>query len=304
MDNRHRLNFIDKFCLFATNHRAKVLVVVLIISALFSLGLFRIKGEVVLEEMLPYDHPFLKIIINFSEVFGTGGSWAGISIKANEGDIFKESILKKVQAIDKEVAGWEETYRILTFSIGSRSAKVIKVSGGGEISINPLMWPDVPKTPEEINKLKHAIFSDPAIRHVVSPDGKATLIQTEFKSHISYEEAFQLLRGLEKKYSDDETTVEIGGFPALMGWIYNTKGQIIIVMAVSIAVMILILFVIFRNVIGMAAPLGFGMISTAMGLGFIGWTGINFSPLLYVLAFLVAARMVSHAVQITHRYME
>ena len=100
MGNNQRLNLLDRFCLFATNHRAKVLVVVLIIAALFSLGLFRIKGEVVLEEMLPYDHPFLKIIINFSEVFGTGGSWAGISIKANEGDIFKESILKKIQKID------------------------------------------------------------------------------------------------------------------------------------------------------------------------------------------------------------
>jgi len=304
MDNRDQLKFVDRFSLFATNHRMKVMVVVLIIALLFSFGIFKIKGKVVLEEMLPYDHPFLKIIFNFSESFGTGGSWAGISVKANNGDIFKESILKKIQNIDSEVADWEETYRILTFSIGSRSAKVIKVRSGGEITIDPLMWPDIPKTFEEMNKLRHALFSDPAIRQIVSNGGRSTLIQTEFKSDISYEASFKLLQGLVNKYSDDETTLEINGFPVLMGWIYNTKGQIIYVMSVSIAVMILILFIIFRNIIGMAVPLGFGIISTAMGLGFIGWTGINFSPLLYVLAFLVAARMVSHAVQITHRYLE
>jgi len=304
MDTHYHEKLIDRFSMFITKNRNKVMAAVLIIAVLFSLGIFKIQGKVVLEEMLPYDHPFLKIIINFSDVFGTGGSWAGISIKANDGDIFRENILKKIQKIDNEVAAWEETYRALTFSIGSRSAKTVKVLSGGEINIDPLMWPDVPKSIEEINRLKHDIFSDAAIGHIVSADGRSTLIQTEFKSNISYEESFKLLQELAKKYSDDETTVEIGGFPTLMGWIYNTKGQIIYVMVISIAVMILILFIIFRNFIGMAVPIGFGLISTAMGLGFIGWTGINFSPLLYVLAFLVAARMVSHAVQITHRFME
>jgi len=165
--------------------------------------------------------------INFSDVFGTGGSWAGISIKANDGDIFRENILKKIQKIDNEVAAWEETYRALTFSIGSRSAKTVKVLSGGEINIDPLMWPDVPKSIEEINRLKHDIFSDAAIGHIVSADGRSTLIQTEFKSNISYEESFKLLQELAKKYSDDETTVEIGGFPTLMGWIVTEETHIL-----------------------------------------------------------------------------
>ena len=42
----------------------------------------------------------------------------------------------------------------------------------------------------------------------------------------------------------------------------------------------------------MIAPMANALILTIWGLGFIGFTGINFSPLLYVLAFLVGARMV------------
>ncbi len=299
-----RSSRIDRLSWFATRHRLGVLLVVLLVAGIFSYGMTRMKGEVILEEMLPYDHPFLKIIINFSDTFGTGGSWAGISLRANEGDIFKESMLNKILDVDREVAEWEETYRALTFSIGSRSAKAIKVLGGGQIKVTTLLWPEPPKSAEGFARLKKDIFSDGTMRNIVSADGKAAIIQTEFKSHVSYERAFQLLREVQKKYSDDETTLEISGFPVLMGWIYQTKGQVIAVMAVSVGLMILILFLIFRNLIGMAAPLMFGLISSAMGLGFIGWTGINFSPLLYVLAFLVAARMVSHAVQITHRYME
>ncbi len=130
------------------------------------------------------------------------------------------------------------------------------------------------------------------------------LILTEFHEDISYERAFDRLNGLYTKYADDETSLHMVGFPVLMGWIYSYKPQIVLVMGISVSLMILVLFLIFRNFIGMAVPIAFGVISSAMGLGFIGWTGINFSPLLYVLAFLVAARIISHSVQITHRYME
>jgi predicted RND superfamily exporter protein len=51
-------------------------------------------------------------------------------------------------------------------------------------------------------------------------------------------------------------------------------------------------------------PIVLGICTTLLGLGFIGWTGINFSPLTFVLAFLVGARKVSHAIQITSRYLE
>ena len=73
---------------------------------------------------------------------------------------------------------------------------------------------------------------------------------------------------------------------------------------ISIGLMITLLYLIFRNFTGMLTPMAFGLLVTSMGLGFVGWMGINFSPLLYVLAFLVGARIVSHSVQITHRYFE
>jgi predicted RND superfamily exporter protein len=294
---------VDRFCFFVTRHRAAALALTLIVAVLFAVGIPRIQGKVLLEEMLPYEHPFLQIIIDFSDEFGTGGSWAGILIEAKDGDIFNPDILKKIQKIDNEVAVWTETFRTLTFSIGSRSAQVPKVSGTGEVGFDALMHP-IPEDADGLVELRKDIFSDPAIRAIVSKNGRATLIQTEFKPDVSYQRAFELLNQIIEKYEDETTSVEVTGFPVLMGWVYSYGPQIIFVMAVSIGLIILSMFLIFRNFSGMAAPTFFGIISTAIGLGFIGWTGINFSPLLYVLAFLVGARMVSHAVQITHRYME
>ena len=301
-NNSHRL---DRFCQFMTRHRLVVLLFVTIATAAFSYGAFKIHSEVILQDMFPYDHPYLKLHARFSEVFGSGGSGVVIALKAKKGDIFNEPILRKLRKMTDEVELWDGVYRELTVSIASRSTKVVRALGKGEISIDALMWPEIPANAQEIALLKKHIFSNPAYNGtLVSKDGTAALLLTEFMENISYEQAFGLLRQLVQRYSDDETSIHIVGYPMLMGWTYSFRPQMRMVFAISVGLIILILFLIFRNFTGMIAPLFVGLISTGLGLGFIGWTGINFSPLLYVLAFLVGARKISHSVQITSRYLE
>ncbi len=301
----YREGNLDRTSRFFTRHRLGVLLISIGIALLFALGIPRIRGEVILQELLPYDHPYLKLHARFAEVFGTGGSGVVIALQARHGDVFQPSILNKIRKMTDEVVLWDGTYRVLTISIARRSVKVVKTLGQGVIRIDPLMWPEIPSNDAEMAQLKKYIFTDPAYNGIlVSRDRTSTLLLTEFKENISYEQAFHLLSGLSETYTDDETSVHIVGFPMLMGWIYSFRTEIIFVSAVSVVLMLLVMLMIFRNFSGIIPPLAFGAICTAMGLGFIGWMGINFSPLLYVLAFLVGARMVSHSVQLTHRYFE
>jgi hypothetical protein len=279
---------------------------ILIITGIFLYGAFQIRGEVILQDLLPYDHPYLKLHARFSQVFGSGGSGVVIAIKAKNGDIFKSGVLTKIQRMTSEIELWDEVYRILTVSIASRTTKVVKAQAKGKISVESLMWPEIPKNDQEMALLQKHIFSDPAYSGIlVSRDGAAALLLTEFKENISYEQAFRLLQKLRKDYSDGETSVHIVGFPMLMGWIYSLKTQMLTVFAISIAGMILVLYIIFSwNSLGVIVVMANVLILTVIGLGFIGFTGINFNPMLYVLAFLVGARMVSNSHQITYRYFE
>jgi hypothetical protein len=297
---------LDRLYWFLSHHRLGVLSVILGITAVFLYGAFQIRGEVILQELLPYDHPYLKIQARFSEVFGSGGSGVVIAIKAKEGDIFRPSILNKVKKLTEEIELWDEVYRVLTISFASRSTKVVKTLKKGEIKISPLMWPEIPKDAEGIEILKAHVLSNPAYNgRFVSKDGSAALIFTEFRENISYEKAFSQLNKVREAYTDGETSMHIAGFPMLMGWIYSLKWQMIMVFLISIVGMIAILLIIFYgNIMGMIVVMLNALILTVWGIGFIGFTGINFSPLLYVLAFLVGARMVGNSHQITYRYFE
>jgi len=294
---------LDRFSAFLVRRRLLILLCVLVGTAIFSFGATRIKTEVILQHLFPYDHPYLQLHTRFSQVFGGGGFGVVLAVKAKDGDVFDRETLLKVKKITDELVLRKEVYRVLTSSMASQSTKVVKTKAKGEIVIDQLMFPDVPQNEEEMELLKMHIFSNPSYNGtLVSRDGAAALIMTVIRENISYERAFQLFRSLAEKYSDEKTSVHIVGYPMLMGWIYSHKAQMYWVFGISVAVMVLILFIIFRNFVGMIAPMAMALICTGLGLGFIGWTGINFSPLLYVLAFLVGARMLSNAVQITNRY--
>ncbi len=306
MDHKNEnLTWLDRISAFLTLHRFKILIVILVITGIFLYGAFRIRGEVILQDMLPYDHPYLKLHNRFSEVFGTGGSTVAIALRSKKGDIFNPSFLTKFQKMTNEVLMWDEVIRSLTVSIATRSVKVVRALKKGEINVVPIMWPDVPKNPQEMETLKLNVFSNPAYNgSLVSRDGTAALLLTECKENISYERIFQLLRKLDKDYTDAETDVHIIGYPMLMGWIYSLKPQMYMVFGISIAAIAFVLWIIFLNVPGMISPLVNAFILTIWGLGFIGFTGLNFNPLLYVLAFLVGSRMIGNSHQIAYRYFE
>lgn len=304
MGKGHR-SILDNISWFLARHRILIFAIILAITAVFLYGTFTIRGEVILQDMLPYDHPYLKLHAKFSKIFGSGGSGVAIALKAKNGDVFNERMLRKLQAVQNEVEMWDEVYRALTVSIASRSAKVVKTLARGEINISPLMWPQIPSTQEDMARFKKEVLSSPTYRGtLVSSDGTAVLILTEFKENISYERSFGLLKKLVQKYSDQETSIHVVGYPVLMGWIYDLKPQTYMVFGISILAIAIILIVIFRNLAGMISPLVNSAILTIWGLGFIGFTGINFNPLLYVLAFLVGSRMIGNSHQIAYRYFE
>ena len=306
MKNTKKLKGLDQISQILTRYNKIVFIIVLAITAVFAYGAFQIKGEVILQDMLPYDHPFLKLQGRFAQIFGSGGSTVAIALEARDGNLFKIENLQKVKNITDEVELWDEVYRLLTVSIASSRTKVVTTKAKGEIVIEALMYPEVPTSQEEIEHLKKKIYSNPAYNGIlVSKDGSSALILTEFKENISYERTFELLRHLENKYTDKETLVRIIGYPMLMGWIYSLKYQILMVFAISVAAMILVLAMIYYgNLSGMIVVLANAAILIVWGLGFIGFTGINFSPLLYVIGFLVGARMIGNAHQIAYRFFE
>ncbi len=296
---------LDRFCWFVVQKRLAILIAILVVTVIAGYGATRMRTDVVVKDMFPYDHPYLKLNERVAKVFGGSGSGVVMSVKVNKGDIFNEKTLTKIKQMTEEVELWDEVYRLLTSSLASQTTKTVKTRGKGEIEVSSLMYPEVPKTQEEIDRLKKNIYSNDAYAGtLVSEDGTSASILTVMQDDIPYLQLFKKLQALKKKYEDENTSIHIVGFPVLMGWIYNSESHMYLVFGISILAIILALFLIFKNFQGMFSPVVNAVILTVWGLGFIGFTGINFNPLLYVLVFLVGARMIGNSNQIACRYFE
>ena len=155
----------ETFISFVVKNKLFVLLTFLLLGTIFAFGATKIKTEVILAHLFPYDHPYLKLHARFSEVFGSGGSGVAIAVNVKEGDIFNQETLGKIKGITEEVELWDEVYRLLTVSIASQSTKVVKTKAKGEIIIDQLMFPDIPKNDKEMALLKKHSFSNPAHQH-------------------------------------------------------------------------------------------------------------------------------------------
>ena len=275
-----------------------------LLTGLFLYGVSIMSVNVVLEDMFPFGHPFVKLHKEFGSQFG-GASTVLIEAKVKEGDIFNTPFLEKVKGITDAIVFHDDAYSLLTSSISQRKSKYIRGYSGGRVEMDGLMWPKIPNTPEEFKFMKENIYTNPMYANVlVNGRGTATLIIGEFKEGVNYRELFNLFQGLKEKYEDDNTSLHMIGKPVLLGWIYSYWPQMMIIFTVSIFIMMGLLLAFFRIWQGMVIPIVTALVSAAWGLGILGFVGVNLSPLLFVLPFLVGARALGQSVQMTQRYYE
>jgi hypothetical protein len=200
---------------------------------------------------------------------------------------------------------YKDIRRAFVYSIAQRKSKVAKGRAGGTVDVSALMWPELDKTPEGIERLKYNIYTNPAYSgFMVSRDGKATLIFADCWPDIDYKKFFDFIQGLKQKEEDANTTIHVAGRPMLLGWIYHFMPRNYIVFGITGIFIIAAVIYIFRNIVGVTMPLLAGILCTIWGFGFIGLLGVNFNPLMIVLPVLVGARGLSHSVQVTRRYLE
>lgn len=293
---------VRKFSEFCIDNRKLVIGVVAAITLV--LGFFAVQVEIKTQfaDLLPARHPYMKIHNAFKETYG-GSNMVSLMLEVQEGDIFTPEVLGKVKAISGELQQVAGVNQFQIVSLATRKLKQVKVTAEG-IESYPLMWPDVPKTPEEIAKLREAVLNNALVfGSYVSRDLKATLITVDFYDQFAdYITAFQQISEIVKRNAGGNLKIRVVGEPVLYGWVRNYLPETFRIFLMTIAGMIAFLFVVSRTYRGTILPLLAGLLSAIWSLGFAKIFGFNFDPLVVVVAFLITARSISHSTQLVTRF--
>ncbi|MCW5890191.1 MAG: MMPL family transporter [bacterium] len=298
---------IEAYLFFLLRHKVAVsLVVAAMTLGLAWLTYTRMHVRPDFASLYPPKHPYIQLYNAYRHMFGTAFT-VQIVVEVKDGTIFDDpETVRKVDRITvellQEVPGVNGEQII---SITHPKLKTTMTAGSG-IKVVPLMYPRLPETAEDLAFLKQKVYTTEGVHgFFVSEDDKATQIVAGFwEEYFDVETMWKKLQAMKEREEDANHHIYITGMPVLFGYFQEIMPQMVNVLAASIVMILLILWIEFRSWQGVVIPAFSGALSAIWGLGFAAMFGINLDPLVLVIPLLITARAHSHSVQSMERYHE
>jgi len=294
---------IRKFSEWIVRHRHLVLGILLLITAFFSLLIFRMQVKTQFEDLLPKNHPYIKVHQKFEKQLGAPYKVL-LMLTVKEGDIYTQKTLQKAKEINDQLDLVPGVNHNQIYSIASRKIKKVIITADGIITQN--FMDKVPANKDELDQFKATVRRTSSVFRVwVSPDEKCLRFSASFIPDLADPKIiFEKIRELKQKYSDADHEIYVAGEPILTGWVYNYQRETFFIFGLTLIILIFLLWLYFKNWVGVIVPTLATILGGIWGIGFGGLLGYNLEPLTLVIPMLLVARTLAHSVQITDRYFE
>lgn len=295
---------VKKFAELIIRFRLPILIAILAITGFFAYFMVNIDIKTDYDDQLPRNHPFMDIHKKYKDKLG-GSHMVMVMLKVKDGDIFNYETLRKIDHIQIYLDSLPGVNHYQVISLASPKVKQVIVESGGGLQFSAMMR-EPPRQPAAVSRLKDAVHAnDNVFGPLVSFDDKCALITANFiEGQIDYDTIFSKVNELVREMTDANTEVYAAGEPMLTGWIFHYRMESVYIFLLTLAVMLVLLFLYFRNLSGMLIPMITGALSAVWGLGFCGLLGYSLDPLILVIPLLITARAISHSVQMNERFFE
>jgi len=287
---------------FVIKYRAPIGILLISITAFMAYWAAHAQVGTQFNNFFPANHDDTRLYRKFQYQYG-GAQTLVILMRLKHGDIFNSKMLHKIQDVTFDANALPGVNHNEIFSLASLR-NVYATAEPGAIISKCFMYPFVPETPEDIARLKKIVESHrESITPYVNYDNRGAVVTASFvEDKIDYRQLFDGIQDIIHKYQDDNTEFYVAGLPVVAGWGYYYLPRITVIFFVSIALMLIILYLSLGQRSSWWAPILTGSFSAIWGLGFIGLMGYNFDPVMLVIPFILTARDLSHGIQWQGRY--
>jgi predicted RND superfamily exporter protein len=240
----------------------------------------------------------------------------GFDSKSDERDLMQEELEERgmdPKEIRKELNIRFPQYPVNHYEIRSLTAhntRVIQIDTDGDIEGDVLMK-ELPETQEQADAIGALVRQNPPLIYgrMVSLDQKGALATVGFvterlNNRETYEAVFNHVQKIKEDLEDENHSIYISGVPILTGWVLKYAFRIALFVVLTVVAIFALLWLYFRRWHGVLIPAVAALATVIWGLGFTGWMGITFDPLILVIPSIITARAVSHTVQMAERFFE
>lgn len=278
----------------------KVIAVTLVITVAFGIFIPQINMVTDFREYLSSDNEAIKAVNEAEEKYGSA-SVLQVSIKPDEGIIFKKDVLERIKGLRENIAGLEGVKSVE----GPLNSQII-VGKENSIVVGPAApGGNVPTSQSEMDAYREKLLESKLLEdRVVSGSGDAAALSVELKAGVNIKEVGTEVRNIVKNYEGPEA-VELAGQPYLNSAFSEAiTNDLMVLLPLVFLAIIVVLYVTFRSPRGVFLPLLVVALSITWTVGLMALTDIPFTMVSFILPVILAAVGSAYSIHVLNSYYE
>ncbi|BEH12963.1 efflux RND transporter permease subunit [Marinobacter shengliensis] len=285
------------------NNRAIVVILCLLATAFLGLQARDITMSAAFQKMIPTNHPF---IINYqehrSELAGSENS-IRIAVETTQGNIFDREYLETLRQLSEELFLLPGVDRPFMKHLW---APAVRWSGVTEVGLDggPVIPDDYDGSSQSLEQIRENVERSGEIGQLVAEDYRSTIIFVPLQElnnvtgeTIDYHDLGLRLESLRAKYESDDINIYITGFAKVVGDLINGMQEVLLFLALTIAICAVVLFFYTRCLRSTLLVVLCSMVAVVWLLGLLRVLGFELDPYSILVPFLVFAIGMSHGAQ-------
>ncbi|NLP64903.1 efflux RND transporter permease subunit [Paraburkholderia sacchari] len=288
--------------------RRVLLVIFLAVTAALIASSLRIKLDPGFYKMIPLEHPYMKTFLKYADVF-PGGNRILVNLRWNgSGDIYNNEFLHALRGATDEVFFIPGVDRPRVTSLFTPNVRFIEVTEKGFYG-DVVVPAKFSGQPEELATVRRNTARSGEIGRLVQNDLKGAMIRSDLQEidpqtgkKVDYIAVAKKLEKIRREFTTKDLSVQISGFPTLIGDIVNGLMGVILFFGCAFVITGALLFAYCRSLKMTMLALTIAILPVTWLLGLLPLLGYGIDPLSILVPFLIFSIGVSHAVQMTNAW--
>jgi hydrophobe/amphiphile efflux-3 (HAE3) family protein len=267
-----------------------------IVTLGFSLVLTKIKVD---PDMRNYFPKTMTSMVNTDKIEAVFGNQDLVMIVFETGDVLNEQTLRRVKEVEKEINRLDGVRKTLSLFESRR------IHGeDGIMYVEPVI-DRIPRSAQERDELRQSIReNDMAYEVVVSKDFKATALVITLEKDVNEDVLFEQIHSVLSEHPGDET-IHLGGLPYIRQAINkNIVRDGLVLIPLALVIMLIFLYVVFREWRGVWLPFLVVVMSALLGLSLIPLLGWKFTLITLLVPILLIAVANDYGIHMIAKYQE
>jgi predicted RND superfamily exporter protein len=294
--------FLEKL-LFA--RRGLFLIFLILLTAFLAYSASKVGLDSRSEKYIPIEHQYIKNHMRHANDLSSGLNNIKIVVANKNGDIFNAQYMETLRQINDEVFYIKGADRSKLKSMWTPNVRWTEVTEQG-FQGGPVIPATYDGSDESIEQLRENILRSGQVGRLVSNDFTSTMIDVplyemdpETGAPLNPKElAATLEEKIRDKFSSEDTSIHIIGFPKKMADLMEGAFNVGLFFLGAIFITSILLYMYSRCIKGTLIPVLCSIVAVVWQLGLLNLIGFGIDPYSMLVPFLVFAIGISHGVQI------